>query len=78
MEQYKIDRINELARKNKAQGLTPDELAERDALQPGPLQPRLHVPLGAALHHAEELLLPVVEVAAGAHPVPELPVGPHL
>ena len=31
MEQYKIDRINELARKNKAQGLTPDELAERDA-----------------------------------------------
>lgn len=33
MEQYKIDRINELARKNKAQGLTPDELAERDALR---------------------------------------------
>ena len=32
-EQYKIDRINELARKNKAQGLTPDELAERDALR---------------------------------------------
>ena len=33
MEQYKIDRINELARKNEAQGLTPDELAERDALR---------------------------------------------
>ena len=33
MEQYTIDRINELARKNKAQGLTPDELAERDALR---------------------------------------------
>ena len=33
MEQKKIDRINELARKNKAQGLTPDELAERDALR---------------------------------------------
>ena len=33
MDQYKIDRINELARKNKAQGLTPDELAERDALR---------------------------------------------
>ena len=33
MEQDKIDRINELARKNKAQGLTPDELAERDALR---------------------------------------------
>ena len=33
MEQYKIDRINELARKNKSQGLTPDELAERDALR---------------------------------------------
>ena len=33
MEQYKIDRINALARKHKAQGLTPDELAERDALR---------------------------------------------
>lgn len=33
MEQYKIDRINELARKNKSQGLTPEELAERDALR---------------------------------------------
>lgn len=33
MEQYKIDRINELARKNRAQGLTPEETAERDALR---------------------------------------------
>lgn len=33
MEQYKIDRINELARKSRAQGLTPEELAERDALR---------------------------------------------
>jgi uncharacterized protein YnzC (UPF0291/DUF896 family) len=33
VEQYKIDRINELARKNKVQGLTPEELEERDALR---------------------------------------------
>ena len=28
-----IDRINELARKNKSEGLTPDEKAERDKLR---------------------------------------------
>ena len=33
MEQKKIDRINELARKKKAEGLNEDELAEQKALR---------------------------------------------
>lgn len=33
MEQEKIARINALAHKAKAEGLTPDEIAERDALR---------------------------------------------
>lgn len=38
MEQSKIDRINYLARKNKTEGLTEDELKERDALRKEYLQ----------------------------------------
>ncbi len=33
MERYKIDRINELARKAKTMGLTPQEVQEQDQLR---------------------------------------------
>ena len=39
-------------------------------------QPVLHQGLRPALHHAEESFLLLVQVAAGAHPLPEPPVRP--
>ena len=38
MTQERIDRLNALARKNKAEGLTPEELAERQELREEYLQ----------------------------------------
>ncbi len=38
MDRQKIDRINELARKNKTSGLTKEELEERDRLRKEYLQ----------------------------------------
>lgn len=50
MEKEKINRINELARKSKTDGLTDEELAEQQALRQEYLQ-EIRASFGAMLEH---------------------------